>query len=342
MVADPCNSTLVPGIFGDQDGLLARLKLSIMNPGNNAQTAGYLLWCPDYHCIPDVAASFVFGKGNLFAWSSTHSYLNPTNTPAFPYGGENTPWNPTQDSAGTINDPAGKFLKTELVQDARTISSCMKLTYTGPMLSSSGQYAFIEALPLSSLLEGGDNAGQPIPPSVDNLFQLATKTGRLGTDTLEVISRPDDSSQTFRSSDVTPIEVEDQGGLTASILSTEGKTQQPLVYGIAWRGLSATESSPLILDVIKNIEWRPRPVSGLTHAVPRGINPTPMVHKAVTYLDTNHPGWSTKMLAGAASGVASIAKAAFTGVGNSLVNEFTSGRILGDLAGIAPLALTML
>lgn len=347
MVADPCNATLVPGIFGDQDGLLARVKLSIMNPGDRGQTAGYILWCPDYHTKPDFAESFLFGKGNLFVWSSTGSFIPPTNTVAFPYGGENNPWDPTTDSAGTIRDPAANLLDTDLVQDARTISSCIRLTYTGAMTAASGQYAFIEAMPLSSLLSGGDTTGDPTPPDVDDLFQYATKSGRLGTDTLEIVSRTDDSSGTFRNSEISPVSVEDQGGSEASFLTTEGKTQQPLVYGIAWRGLASRTPSPMVLDVLKNIEWRPRPSSGLTHAKPVAINPTPMVHKATAHLDRTMPGWSTRITNSVTSGASSIAQAAFTGVGQGiggLARGFFQGAggsqgLLGMAASAAPLLL---
>jgi hypothetical protein len=95
--------------------------------------------------------------------------------------------------------------------------------------------------------------------------------------------------------------------------------------------------------LLKSIEWRPAPVSGLTHAPPRSIHPTPMIHKATAHLDKVAPGWSTQVVNGLGSVAGSLAKSAFTGVTNAIMNEVTHpDRLLRDVGRAAPLLLTML
>lgn len=341
MIADPCNSTLIPGIYGDQEGLLARVKGTLTNPGPITQSCGYILWAPDYHCKPTDAGSFLFGAGNLFVWTSDDSSSNPTNSTTFPFGSEDgNLWVGTADSAGAIPDPAADLLGADLVQDARTIGACIRMTYTGAMFQSAGQFAFLEAIPLSSVLEGGFSG---LPPSVDDYFRLSTKSARFGTDTIEIISRPDDLSTTFRNEDATPLDIAGQGGAEATTLTDLGQAQQPQFFGFAWRGLTTGSTSPIIFDLLKSIEWRPAPVSGLTHAPPRSIHPTPMIHKATAHLDKVVPGWSTQVVNGLGSVAGSLAKSAFTGVTNAIMNEVTHpDRLLRDVAVAAPRLLTML
>lgn len=343
MIADPCNSTLLPGIYGDQEGLLARVKGTLTNPGEITQNCGYILWCPDYHSKPtpigdwgEGPTSFT-GDGNLFVWTSDDTAQNPTNSYAFPYGAENLPWTGTADSAGVFPDPASDLLQSDLVQDARTIGSCIRMTYTGAMFQSAGQYAFLEALPLSSVLSGGFGGA---PPSVDDMFRLSTKSCRFGTDTIEIIGRPDDLSTTFRDTTSTPIHIGQQGQTEESKTTPLGEAQQPQFFGFAWRGLTTDATSPIVFDLIKSLEWRPAPVSGLTHAPPRSINTTSMIHKATAHLDKVAPGWSTKMFEGANQFAGQLAKSAFTGVGNAIWKEISSPQnLLRDVGYIAPLLL---
>jgi len=338
MIADPCNSVLAPGIFGDQEGLLARVKSTYTNPGTNGQTCGYILWSPDYHSGPINAGSYNVGPANLFCFSNADPSYNPLNEPSAPFGSDqiNTVWNGAA-TAASLQEPATDLLDAELVADARTISSCMKMTYTGPMFTAAGQYCVVEGLPLNSLLANKEVGDPTYSPSVNDLFRLATRSGRFGTDTREAVSRPHDNAHIFRDKTIAPIQVGDSGN-SASTQTTIGETQQPVFYGFAWRGIPGDTAHPIVFDLIKALEWRPRPVSGLTHAPPRAINKTSMVQPAVAHLDKTYgPSW-TDRLASSATGLASqLAKTAFTGIAT------TAARQMIGMAQAAPLAaLTLL
>jgi len=343
MIADPCNAVLAPGIYGDQEGLLARVKATYTNPGTNDQTCGYILWCPDYHCGPIDTGSVNRGPANLFCFSNTNAAYAPINAPGTSFGSDriSTVWGGAA-TAASLNDPAQDLLNSDIVADARAISSCIKMTYTGAMQTSAGQYCTVEALPLNSLLSNDESTGAAMASiSVDELFRLATRSGRLGTDTREAISRPDDSSHVFRGRADSPLYIGDNSfsdPFDVTEQTSLGKNQQPVFYGFAWRGIPSGPDFPLVFDLVKTLEWRPSPISGLTHAPPRSINDSSMVHKAVKHLDQHVPGWSDR-LASSAVGLASrLAKGAFTGVSGSAMDA-----MLGFASETAlPAALTLL
>lgn len=318
MIADPCNSVLAPGIYGDQEGLLARVKSTYTNPGTNGQTCGYVLWTPDYHSGPINAGSYNRGPCNLFCFSNADPAYKPLNSAAVPFGSDqlNTVWSGAA-TAASLADPAQDLLEGDIVSDARTISSCMKMTYTGPMFTAAGQYCVVEGLPLNSLLANED-VGDPVDtPSVNDLFRLATRSGRFGTDTREAISRPHDTAHVFRDKTVSPVAVGDSGSVP-SIQTPLGETQQPVFYGFAWRGVPSDSVHPIVFDLIKTLEWRPKPVSGLTHAPPRAINNESMVQKAVAHLDRKYgPSWTDRLASSAVGLAGQLAKTAFTGIATS-------------------------
>jgi hypothetical protein len=195
----------------------------------------------------------------------------------------------------------------------------------------------VEALSLQSLLEDREQFGAaPASVSVDDLFRLSTRSGRLGTDTREAVSRPDESSHVFRDQTGSPIDVGDSGA-NKSDHTDLGKTQQPVFYGFAWRGIPDTTPFPMVFDLVKTIEWRPSPISGLTHAPPRTINDTTMIHKAVKHLDRHVPGWSDRLAASAVGLASSLAQSAFTGVATKATQS-----MIGFMETAPYAALTML
>jgi hypothetical protein len=315
MIANPCDSILTPGIYGSSEGLLARLKKTVFNA--TGDTCGYILWAPEYHCAftdqdEKVGDATVWNCGNLFLWSSSDPSQQPFNDKSdndsqMAYGSQQSEDFVTataQSSAFTATDPAQPFLASDIVQDARTISSCIRMKYTGQMYHASGEVAFIEDLPIQSLLYGAAGAEAA---SVNQLFQQANHTARLGVQNAEIVARPDEHAGTFRDSFTTPINVAitDRGVSTSSMasqsnVSNDGKIRSPSVFGFAWRGIdlgSATNVN-LAFDLVKNIEWRPEPVSGLTHATPVTLSPIPCTQSAVAYLDEHHPGWTTRLFSG--------------------------------------------
>jgi hypothetical protein len=241
----------------------------------------------------------------------------------------------TYSSAFTSTDPAAVLLSGDIVQDARTLSACIKMKYTGQLVNASGEIAFIQDLPLTSILYG---AGNNEATSVNQLFQNATQTGRFGSDTAEVISRPDETSHVFRNDRSTPLQVSDSEGGTTS-LSSEGKSQGPNVFGFAWRGLAipSGQAANLTFEFIKNIEWRPEPISGLTHATPRVINTIPKTQSVVKYLDDMSSTWTTKLM----SGINQVSKLALAGAWSASKSIVKAGfeQGLKTLPYTAPLLL---
>jgi hypothetical protein len=140
-------------------------------------------------------------------------------------------------------------------------------------------------------LYGGPGGGTP---SIDDLFRYATHTGRFGITPIETKGRPDDSSRIFRSKDDSPVDIAasllDGDGSVTSELAT---AQQPQFFGFAWRGLSSNETSPLIFDLVKIIEWRPEPTSGLMSVPNRAMHITDQTTKATRHLDRTVPNWAT-------------------------------------------------
>lgn len=324
MIADPCNAVMVPGLYGAQEGLLARLKATFTNISAIGSTCGYVLWCPDFHDLPvggPLAAKT--GYGNVFSWNSAEASYSPKNIDTIPYGYAVYQTDGEGSTATAIPDPAGPFQETDLVADQRTLAACLKLVYTGRMTDSSGQYAMIENLPLDALLRGGAGEG---PASVDNLFQYSTNVGRFGVDALEIRSRPTANSDVFRSDDTHCVKIGVGGvGIAVSAVSETARAQQPQFFGIAWRALDASVASPMTIDMVKCVEWRPKPISGLTHAPPVTINTTSMAEKATQLLDNVMSGWATATEFASSSVTAEAIKTVFTGV-NSAAKVYNGHR----------------
>lgn len=324
MVADPCTSQLVPGLYGDSQGLLARVRSTISKVGSGTDTCGYVIWCPDYHDA-ETNASGGDPPGNLFTYKSVLSSTQPTNTTAAPYGEVAsslyfTPAAVVTGQSCNAQDPAATLLEADLVQDARVLSSCMSVTFTGKMSDASGSICSVQAIPLSTLLTGGAG-GNPI--SVDEFFQMSGNAGRFGTDTIEVVSRLSDESHHFRDELDGPLKV---GTFGASITSTTeiGEAQQPVFYGFAWRGLDSAANNPITLELYKNIEWRPAPVSGLTHNPPITMHAQSLVKLVQQQLDRHAPSWGMRLKQGLGilngSVGSTIAKIAATGVSGFMGN----------------------
>lgn len=290
MVLNPCDATLQPGIYGDVEGLVARTKTTVNI--TNASTCGYILWDPVYHNSMENKGGQV-GEMNLMVWTSTSSHAQPTNgkvvgtTYELPFGRGDYNY-PTSETTTCITDPAFAFANTEIVEDARLISACIRLTYFGTMLDSSGQIGFLENVPDSLVLTGGANGD---PASVDELFRYTSNTHRLGLDTFEVIARPSDGTPRFRDIEESPYALGVQGGMPTTI-STTGKTMPSTLCGLVWRSLDS--KSRLVAEVTKNFEWRPAPLSGLVmvHPQTKGKEKITAVH---TIADRFNPGWATRI-----------------------------------------------
>jgi len=267
------------------------VRSTLSKIGTGTDTSGYVLWCPDYANI----GGGLDTDANLFMWKSDASSTQPNNDVVDCYG-RNTAANFTDAAALPLNtgcstaDPAEPLLSEDLVQDARTLSACMTVTYTGKMLDASGQYCTLTNIPLSSVLTGGAANG---PLSVDDCFRYTNRTGRFGSEPVEVLSRPTGESHHFRDEDDGLIRV-GTFNVVASETTPIAEAQQPTFIGFAWRGLDSQAANPLVFDFIKNIEWRAAPISGLTHQPSRVVHTLPLVPEILQKLDTSVPGWDSR------------------------------------------------
>jgi hypothetical protein len=315
MIADPCNAVLVPGCFTSSEGYLARLRDTINN--NSVGVAGYVLWAPMYHnnnASPvGLATNF-----NLFGFTAVDSSVSPVNAahPSFPYGAAINFANSLQNgTAFGIPDPASSIVGVgnAIVQDARLISACMNMTYTGPMAASQGEFCYVR-IPLTTLL--GDVENGQLPISVDEIFRMSSNRQRLGVDTIEVVHRPEtELTELFHESQDACMQKGGSGDPTIPItqLGPTAELRQVNVFGLAWRALSPDNNANLTFEFTKNIEWRPAPKSGFVASVPRNISGGGSMQRAVTALDNAIPNWDKRLLSAASSGISQVAQMAFTG-----------------------------
>lgn len=273
MLLDPCNATLTPGIHTTSEGVLTRFK-TITIPAAALQTAGYVVWFPDY-------ASSAFGN-SAFLFETDNEANVPQNGTTGDYYGTGFA-NLTADS---LSVGAAGFVGSETCMDFRQVSSCIRLTYTGSLLDSKGIVSVVENLSADQLLYGDFGA---VPATCQNILESATKTMRVGTTTHEVRSRPNPALSGHFKSDADSV-ITRGNATTATMVSNETKRFAPTGIGFCWSGVLGTD---LRIEFIQNIEWRPRVSSGMAVAVPRQINDEGFISRVLLTLDKNFPGWTT-------------------------------------------------
>jgi len=279
MIADPCNSMLVPGLYGANSGLLARFRSQLAFPEQfRAQsfTYGYILWFPSLH---NNATSDSNVRGSLYIFGSPDAGTNPT---LLNYGVNNA----SVGSAQTLADPAFAFVDSDLCADARTLSACLKLTYTGSQSGCKGLVAPLTNVPLSVVLQGGSGGS---PPKISELLNYTTVQGR-PLDDHEAVWRPDPSDNTYKPTAV-PL-IQSVSG-TNSLFYASIEPRPPTAIGFVFYNVS--QLTDFNISAFKNIEWRPEPFSGLTAQAPSGSDNPGVIAKAVSLLDNNFPGWQTKV-----------------------------------------------
>lgn len=318
MVAHPCDASLEAGIYGSELGLLSRVKVRSVNTSSGV--SGYLLWCPEYHTTGNNGV-----LGNCFGWSSTTGAIVPTNTVAAPYG-TGAQW-AVNGGGFAINDPAGSLAAGDMVLDARTLSACMKMTYFGAMNDSSGLVGFIDNLPLEALLSGG-TAG--VAMSVDDVLRASTDVRRLGVDTLECVYRPSEENSGVFKSELDGAMLIGTPTVTVTTITQESLIRAPIVFGFAWTGLTGGNAS-LSFDLVKNVEWRPEPLSGINSVAPKSTGPS-KIQETLAILDRKSPNWSHKVVSEIGGLTSQVAKMAFTGVGGR-ATRFIANRALGYASG---------
>jgi hypothetical protein len=353
MVADPCHSTLFPGIYGSSEGMSARSKSSFTipsaptaQPGADVYTAGYCLWAPDYSSgvAEDVQSDPVARRitSNCYFWSTDDPSKAPTNNNNYPFG-----YGLSGTTANTIVDPAANLVTSNLVADARVTGACMQMTYFGKMLEAAGEIGYISNLPIEDLIAGGDTGGVPGPVTVDELFQYTTQKQRLGTDTLETVYQLNPStSHLFRNQTDSVLQTTSATDATSIESSTVSATP-PRLFGFVWR--HTQPGAGITVDLTKSIEWRPEVSSGLPQVPLETYGPSmvPTVNRVIDTAEkqTGRQIWQRKMSTdGAHGGLAKQALKFFSdgGYGSKLVNAAISfggqklmGAAMKDLPRIA-------
>jgi hypothetical protein len=227
------------------------------------------------------------------------------NTDLAPYGTGGRFDVPSPTAYGEI-DPAHNFVSEGIVQDARTISACIDLTYFGAMYEAEGEITFINNLPATAIVDIGSTSSA----SVDELFQWSGNAQRLGVDTLTNKWRPT-SEDIFYDDEAKFVNLGNPG-ISGSFVDPVAVTRGPHLFGFAFRGLSTDQTNKLRYNLSKIVEWRAKPSSGLaqTNARSTGIS---TMEKVVKELDTYMPGWQHEAKTQMYNGATYLAKLAMTG-----------------------------
>lgn len=290
MLLDPSGSSLTPGFHGSSEGPLSRVKESFAKIGGGTDTAGYLIWFPEY------VTSIVNGSYNLVGYKTINSGTPPPNTTTSPFGEANADesyftGDTYPDRSNHFYDPGASLIADDLVASMRTISAAISVSYTGKQDDASGEICAITDVGAQDLLFGGSAGG---PASVDDFFQRSDSIDRLGTTTLEVVHRPSEGSKVFR--DGNHLGPYAPGVATAVVgtLTDMGKTEGLRGFGIAWRGLDAAAANPMSFNLVKNIEWRVGATHNLSH--PKAVHQIgrPLSDSAAAIMDAHIPGWNRR------------------------------------------------
>lgn len=295
MVQNPCDSQLVPGFYGSSEGILARFKTSWDNQSSGS--CGYFIVIPE-----------LFGDDCVIYYSNADPSHQPLNNATPPIWGTASGWDQTTTTMS--KDNAAYFVGTDTCSAARTISSCLQMTYTGPMQSSAGEVAYLSEVQISNILHGGPGTSTP---SINLLFIGASKIMRLGVDTVEIVGRPDVDTPDFLTQESDAFATD--GGVVE--LSTLGKMRTPRAYGFAWR--SVASPAALAFMYTRNLEWQPESILGLAMPTVKSVGPS-KASAVLTYLDTHHPGWGSKVVNGIGAVAGGLARLAFTGAGLAAQN----------------------
>lgn len=321
---------------------MGRFKKSYQNNATTAPaTAGYLLWCPDYHNRNNAADSphapqLGPNQGCVFRWVSDTGTRIPTNSAANPYGSLTD--NNSVLTTKVLDDPATTIVAGSLATDARVLSACVQMTYYGKMQDSSGEVGYISNLPVEALLGGTTG----VCPSVNDLMAFANNKQRLGTDTLENVYRCNpESSGHFRSATDILMDVGGQT-LVPTVMNQSAATMTTRCFGFVWRNVQG--NAGITFDLTKNVEWRAAPESGLTQTVihTTGTSLVPHVNAAIDTAERQVGTSLWERVKGAFSTVgASIAKIAHTGV-SPVLKKGTDWLLKEGLAKGASAALPLL
>jgi len=197
------------------------------------------------------------------------------------------------------------------------------------MSDMSGEVCFLEGLTLASLIGKGSPTAPTLPLSINQLFNYSSDSQRMGGQTLECRYRPQGSTATFRPSTDGALHAGEPTTIVPAYASESAVTEQPIFFGLAWRGLDVIVGHPLVIDLIKNVEFRLTPLVNMAHSPPEQLTSAPVLDRALKVLDTSAPAWQT---AHAQALAPTLAQIALGGLPNAVEDLAKSG--LGYLAGL--------
>jgi hypothetical protein len=255
-------------------------------------TCGYLLWCPEYSTTQKEVDPLL-RHANMFGFSNASSSVKPLNTVSVPFGSKpaiDFHASLSNNTASELVGPTGDLMAETLIQDMRCLSACIRLSATGKLLDMNGEFAIMEGLTLESIMPTEQNYACA---SVNDLFDYANHTGPITKDPIEVKYRPTLSTAIFRSGELGAAHVY-ASGTGVSRPSESALIQSPTFFGIAWRGLDAGSACPFTFNLIKNVEFRLRPLTHLAHSPPVKVADVAPVEKSLEDLDRRLPGWQSE------------------------------------------------
>jgi hypothetical protein len=332
MITNPCSAPLVHPKYGTGDtGILTKfhstktITLGAIGDFSN----GYVVFFPEYHGAGATGGVVNYnGNMSIFGFSDQVASQLPTNSTATPLG---TGADINATTGAALTDPAFNWINSTTVLDARTVSACMTVSYTGTTSGLTGRLGIIDGVPRDIF--------SPTPlPSPATMMTMAQHVGRMPLDTSEIIWKPSPSAVNFRTvgsglNTAANLEtlVDDciTTGIPAVDFSKPGEgTQSGAVTGICfvWQGLP-TDGSELILDFYKGIEWRPPPSTGMVMPIPVSISSRDETKAVVRALDRRSPTWNVSTLHSAASAVSRAALAG-QGIINALRPAMGVGKSL--------------
>lgn len=305
MIADPCNAPLHEGQYGGNEGYISRFKA--VTGINDVNTNGYILWNP--YAISGAGASDV---ASGFYFINASSSVAPLNTVANPWGTVS----PTTTGNAFLASAGDAFAQSATCQTARTLAACSRVVYVGTTSNTQGRIAYLENIDPSFLLN---------LPTVDNMFQIATKVERVGLDPMEVTYRPSEIYDAQFKRDATGSIIRGTPASVASNLTQQGVELQPKWMGFAWSGVPTNQ---LIFENIRILEWKPELGVGLSNNNQSNTygSGEPIVNKVLAFLDRNAPGWTTTLMHATSSTAAALARIALGGQGQPMAPLNVMGR----------------
>lgn len=312
MISDPCSAKLVAGLYGDQQGILARFQSSMTLAAAVDRTCGYILWYPNYTNAHSDQTPGKQPNLNMFLFYGVNGDTVPTNTAAEPFGTclhYNT--------ACGVPDPAHAFVSGAVCDSARHLGSCLKMSYTGKMSDASGQISYLQNIPLDNLLREDGTAA-----TVNQLFILSQDSRRMGVDTHSIVYQPlDPGMERFRTQNDGCII---QGDVNTSVSehADDAKVYTPTGFGFAFRGIPAADLPNYVLEFHKNIEWKPATGQGMPIVPPAASASTSFIKSTVDKLNQIDPTWWDQA-SNAANYLANrVSRLALTGVANAAKQSY--------------------